>query len=293
MVAIILVNFNGADDTIECIKSLDKIEANDYEIIVVDNCSTDDSLARLEQQKDEFSFTLLKANSNLGFSAGNNIGIRYAMENHADYYLLLNNDTVVEPDFLTKLLDGFGCDETCGITTSKIRLFSCKDVLWYDGGSMSRKTARTEHWNYGEKDNNTSKELEHVTFVSGCCMCISNAVIDKVGMMNEDFFLYEEDAEYCRRVIDAEFTMIYVPDSVIYHKVSASTGKGSPMSQYYTVRNKYILIKENYKSLNKLTAYAYNTLQMLFRCIKKEMSFKWYSKGMRAFLRNEKGKVEV
>lgn len=290
MVAIILVNFNGADDTIDCIKSLSEMKDIEYEIVVVDNCSSDDSVDKLKHSQEIYSFTLLQAECNNGFSAGNNIGIEYAK--NADYYLLLNNDTVVEPDFLKKLINEFQKNPKCGATISKILYYSQPDTIWYAGGSINQRTARSEHYHFNEKNSLNDALPQKVTFASGCCLCVSKRAIETIGLLNEDFFLYEEDAEFCYRITEAGFEIIYVPDSIIYHKVSASTGQGSPMSQYYTVRNKYYLIRLHFRGINKVTAYLYCTVQFLFRCLKRKQSFKCYKLGVRAFMRNEIGKAQ-
>lgn len=289
MVAIILVNYNGANDTIECIKSLSYIKDSEYEIVVVDNCSTDNSVEELKKIQENSLFTLLEAGCNNGFSAGNNIGIKYA--NNADYFLLLNNDTVVEPDFLKKLLDEFNRNPKCGATISKILYYSNPDVIWYAGGDFNKKTARSEHWKFNVKDDMTEINSQKVSFASGCCMCVSKKVIDEIGLLDEDFFLYEEDADFCYRIDEAGYEIFYVPESIIYHKVSASTGQGSPMSQFYTVRNKYTLIRKHFTGVNIVIAYTYCTLQFLFRCMKKEMNIKYYRLGLAAFWKHEVGKL--
>lgn len=289
MVAIILVNYNGADDTIECIKSLSTIEDVEYEIVVVDNKSTDDSVDKLKGYQRFSKFVLLEADFNNGFAAGNNIGITYVK--NADYYLLLNNDTVVKPDFLTRLLCGIKTNPGCGAAISKILYYSHPDTIWYAGGSFNTRTARSEHYRFNQRDTMKAEPSQKVTFASGCCLCVSREVIRKIGMLNESFFLYEEDTEYCYRIVDAGFDIIYVPDSVIYHKVSSSTGQGSPMSQYYTVRNKYSLIKMHFKGANKVIAYFYCTAQFLFRCVKREQSFKYYRAGVKAFIQHENGRA--
>lgn len=289
MVAIILVNFNGADDTIDCIKSLSKMRDIEYEVVVVDNCSSNDSIDKLKQSQERYRFTLLQTKCNNGFSSGNNIGIEYAK--NADYYLLLNNDTVVKPDFLKKMIDEFQKNPQCGATISKILYYSQPDTIWYAGGSFNQRTARSKHYHYNKKDNIKDTLPQKVTFASGCCLCVSKKVIETIGFLNEDFFLYEEDTEFCYRITEAGFDIVYVPDSVIYHKVSASTGQGSPMSQYYSVRNKYYLIKMHFKGINKVIAYLYCTMQFLFRCIKKEQRFKYYKSGFRAFMQHETGKA--
>lgn len=289
MVAIILVNFNGADDTIDCIKSLSEMKDIEYEIIVVDNCSEDDSINKLEQAQEIYGFTLLRTECNNGFSSGNNIGIKHAK--NAEYYLLLNNDTVVKPDFLGKLINEFQKNPQCGVSISKILYYSQPDTIWYAGGSFSQRTARSRHYHFNERNNINDTLPQKVTFASGCCLCVSKRVIEKIGLLNEQFFLYEEDTEFCYRITEAGFEIVYVPNSVIYHKVSASTGQGSPMSQYYTVRNKFSLIRMHFKGMNKVMAYLYCTAQFLFRCMKKEQSFKYYKSGFRAFIRHETGRA--
>lgn len=290
MVAIVLVNYNGAEDTIDCIKSLSAIKDVEYEIVVVDNKSTDDSINKLKNFQNFFEFTLLEASCNNGFSAGNNIGIVYAK--NADYYLLLNNDTVVEPDFLIGLLCEIQKNPKCGAAICKILYYSQPDMIWYAGGSFNRRTARSEHFRINQKDTVKEEISQKVAFASGCCLCVSRKVFETVGLLNEEFFLYEEDAEFCYRIVKKGFDIVYVPNSVIYHKVSSSTGRSSPMSQYYTVRNKYLLIRMHFNGVDKPIAYLYCTAQFLFRCIKKEQCFKYYWSGVRAFMRCETGKAK-
>lgn len=296
MVAIVLVNYNGANDTIDCVKSLQKLTYTNYKIIIVDNKSSDDSAEKLAQFSDAEDIVFLRADKNNGFSAGNNIGIQYALNKlHSDYIWLLNNDTVVEPTALSALIEGFKDpkNSNIAITTAKTYYFKNKTMLWYAGGSISSRTARTEHWSYGaiEGDKNLSKEKSKVvTFVSGCCMLIKREVFDRVGTLDEDYFLYEEDADYCLKVLAAGYQMLYCPRAIIYHKVNASTGKSTGLIQYYSVRNKYWLIKNNYKGLNKFTALTYSTLQMLVRCMKHELDLKYYFKGLNDYRKGKWGK---
>lgn len=291
MIAVILINYNGARDTIECIESLNNITDTSLRLIIVDNKSSDNSIDLIKQAQDQYSFDLLEAEENNGFSSGNNIGIKYALNMGAEYILLLNNDTVVTADFLTQLLEPFNKYSDCGAAISKILYYSQPDTIWYGGGSINNATGRTEHWRINEKDNNDNSDIQEVSFASGCCLCLKADAIKKVGFLNEDYFLYEEDADYCLRMVKEGFKIYYVPKSVIYHKVSASVGQGSSMSQYYLVRNKYYLIKLHFSKLNKLLAYGYCTLQLLFRCLKGELKLKCYIKGLKAFLKGTIGKA--
>ncbi len=292
MISVILVNYNSAKDTIECLKSLSILNDIGQKIVVVDNHSSDDSLEVLERARREFEFTLIKAPDNNGFSAGNNIGIEYAKSINSDYFVLLNNDTVVEHDFLEKLVNGFKASPNCGITTSRILYFSNPEKVWYAGGALNMRTSRTEHFHYNCKDTTEDMKPMRVSFASGCCMCISREVIDEVGMLDEDFFLYEEDTEFCHRIQEYGFSIWYIPDSVIYHKVSSSTGVGSATSQYYTIRNKYKMILKCYHGFNLITSFIYSTLQILNRCRKGELNYKYFEMGIMAFIRGEKGRTK-
>ena len=291
-VAIILLNYNGASDTIECIESIKHSVYTNYEIIVVDNCSTDNSVEQLEKYSINADFTLIRSKKNNGFSAGNNIGIKDIIKKDFDYVLLLNNDTLVSPDFLEKLINGFNCSNSCGVTIAKIYYENDRDIIWYAGGNLNFRTSRTEHWNYNKKDAFEIKKPCKVSFATGCCMCLSKDVIKKVGLMDEDYFLYEEDADYCSRILMNGFDIYYIPDSVIYHKVSKSTGNASPLSQYYLVRNKYLLIRKNNKFFNKPISYMYTTLRFIVRCIKGELKFKYFREAFKAFMKNEIGKSD-
>ena len=288
-VSIILVNYNGYGDTIECLQSLREISYSNYEVIIVDNASTNESVEEIKNVIREGEILVL-SEVNGGFSAGNNIGIRYALEHGAEYCLLLNNDTVVEPIFLDNLIDGFSFSERAGLTIGKILYESKREIIWYAGGSLSRKTARTEHWHYRERDEGLSDKPQKVSFATGCCMCLSRLTIETVGLMDESYFLYEEDADYCCRITDAGFDMIYVPQARIYHKVNASTGTKSHLSQYYSIRNKYRLIKNNMRGSKRLCSYAFYTVQCLNRCLQGKIDFSIYKDAFHAFLKNEQGK---
>ena len=283
MVSVILINYNGSKDTLECIESIEKSNYHEYHIIGVDNCSSDDSVKKLKEMQKHHIFELIESPINNGFSAGNNIGIKRAIELKSDYIWLLNNDTIINPNTIDELMKGFIYSKQCGVTIGKILYEKKRNQIWYAGGSISSKTARTKHWHYNENDEDADKKNIEVSFATGCCLFMSKDSILKVGLMDEDYFLYEEDADYSLRMTKAGIQIIYCPKAMIYHKVSASTGKASDLMQYYFVRN-------NYKGICKVIAYIYNTLQMLYRCMKSELSFKNYRKGLSAFCSNKTGK---
>lgn len=291
-VSIIIVNYNGYEDTIECLQSLRHINYSNYEIIVVDNASTDDSAERLKEIiHNHNNEILLISTINGGFSAGNNIGMKYALDHQSDFCLLLNNDTVVEPDFLKILIEPFGRIENCGLTIGKIKYESQREIIWYAGGELNLRTARTAHWHYREQDTFIDNETE-VSFATGCCMCLSRNAIETIGLMNEDYFMYVEDVEYCIRLKNAGLLMLYTPSAIIYHKVNASSESTSSFSQFYIIRNKLMLIQQCFQK-SKNTAFLYTCLQSLYRCFKGEYDLKTTVKAYKAYKNHEVGKSKL
>ncbi len=280
-VSIILVNYNGLEDTVSCVESLQKICYKNFEIIVVDNGSADD-YKLLKKGLDGKNVTILRTNNNLGFSGGNNIGIKYALESNADYVLLLNNDTVVESDFLNPMVQISDEYNDQVVVTCKIMYESRRNIVWYAGGSFSKITSRTVSYGINKIDDEYLS-VKYVTFASGCCLLIPCSVARKVGLMNEDYFLYCEDTDYCLRVIRCGYKIIFEPKSKIYHKVSASTNRLPGMQTYYLVRNKLYIIKEYVDVKFKLLAYGYLLFETIKRLMTREYDFDSAKEGVKDF----------
>ncbi len=241
-VSIVLVNYNGFEDTKDCLKSLLNIYYNNFEVIVVDNgsakCSSDDTLSFIKENS-----VYIESGKNLGFSGGNNIGIHYAMEHGADYILLLNNDTEVEPDFLQIMVETAESENNVGIVGGKIRFFKHPDRLWFGGGHFNLDTGEIAHERYNEIDKIAEPRVRDISFMTGCLMLIPAEVIRNVGCLEEKYFLYAEDTDYCCRILKSGLRIIFCEDAVIYHKVNASTGKSTGLMTYYLVRNNLMVIK--------------------------------------------------
>ncbi len=257
LVSVIMINYNGAADTIECVESLSHVTYDNVKIIVVDNASTDDSVEVLKREINHENVIIVESPDNNGFSAGNNIGIKEAQNLGSDYMLILNNDTLVEPDFIEPLLEVFEQDSGTGCVISKILYASEPEKIWYAGGTYNPWFCRADHVDYNQADNRI-EEIKQVEFASGCCMLLSDEAIEKAGLMDEDYFLYVEDTEYSLRLRKAGYKLMYNSNSVIYHKVSATTTAGSDLSQYYTIRNTLYLGKAYSSFLQKLSTMAYN-----------------------------------
>lgn len=262
LIYIILLNYNGYKDTIECVRSIEKINYKNYNIVIVDNNSVDGSEEILKSEFEKYK--IIQTNSNRGFAGGNNIGIKYAINEGAQYVLLLNNDTLVEAEFLTNLIE-----ETLkekfkpGISIGKIYYNSGIKKIWYAGGGINYLKGETFQIGCGETDKGQYDMKKNVDFATGCMMLINKEVIEKVGYLLEDYFLYYEDTDYCVKVIKAGYKILYCPRSIIYHKVSASTVILSEIYQFYMCRNRYLFIKRNFKAKYKAIATIYTNIYMV------------------------------
>ncbi len=236
-VFIIIINFNGWKDTQECLASLDKVNYDNFEIVLVDNASKE-----RPQEADLKEFPNLKIlyqfnKENLGFAGGNNQGIKIALSKGADYILLLNNDTVVASDFLSELVKEGEEDSKNGILGPLIYFYDRKDVIWSAGGRINKRFYRGELIGYQEEDKNQYQATEQVDYISGTCLLIKREVIEKIGLLSEDYFLYYEDTDWCQRAKLAGWRCLFVPSSKIYHKISSSTREFSYPYIYYHSRN--------------------------------------------------------
>lgn len=289
LVCIILVNYNGYNDTCDCIESLTKIDYPNYKIIVVDNGSTvavnDDDLEYIQNNS-----IYLPLTENLGFSGGNNVGIKYSLGIQGDFCLLLNNDTEVEPDFLSKLLECYfehEC-EKIGIITGKICFYKNKKEIWFAGGNLDRNTGKAKHVGYGEIDNGQYDYTNEISFATGCLWLLPKNVINDIGLMSEDYFLYCEDTDYCFRLFNKAYKIYYTGSSKIYHKVSATTGADSPLQQYYNARNTLILIRK-YVKHHYLVEKIYK-LKLLKNVLNHKVQSKVVKKAIRDYKSNRIGR---
>lgn len=235
MTAIIILNWNNADDTIHCLCSLSKAEGA-FRVYVVDNGSTDGSLQRINEWVDSNSdvdVCVVPLEMNYGFAKGNNKGIAFARQHNPDYFLLLNNDTEVKPDFLTRIFDFKQRHPEYSVLTPKIYFFADKTKIWNCGGRLSMGFRK--YYYAGERDD-AIKENEYIpiSFVTGCALFFPAELLDGEGnLLTERFFFGEEDFEFSMRMNRQGVKMACVLDSVIYHKVSASGSRMSGVGKVY------------------------------------------------------------
>ena len=237
-VSIILVNYNGKSYNEKCIYSILQSTVKDkLQIVVVDNASTDESLTDLKLKWGRNSqVCIIELDQNYGFSKANNEGINWSVEHGIGNFLLLNNDTEIEPDAIEKMLEIQ--KTTGGIVVPKVLYADKPDTIWCAGGGFTPIIRKPRQRGLNQIDKGQFSQNCECEFANGCCLLLSKEIIDKIGMLDERFFLYYEDTEYSLRAQENGVTISYCAEAVIYHKVNGSTkGNEKPENAYYISRN--------------------------------------------------------
>lgn len=264
LVYIILVNYNGLEDTIDCLRSLNNINYDNYKIVIVDNNSNGNDAEILSK---ESGFELFALEENIGFAGGNNIGIEFAMKNNADYVLLLNNDTIVEEDFLCKLVETAEKDNRVGAVGGKIFYFDDKEKLWYAGAKINKFNGKTYHEGVNKNDSKKYSIEKETEYITGCMMLVSKEAIEKVGMMDDSYFLYYEETDWNVKIKQAGYKLMYNPSSVIYHKISQSTKELNYIMVCYYDRNSYHFIMNNFGIINRMYMFLYKRINLFCKYV--------------------------
>jgi GT2 family glycosyltransferase len=234
-VTIVILNWNGWQDTLACAASCRLLSWPNLRIIIVDNGSTDSSEERLREHITDLD--IIQTGENLGFAGGCNVGIRHAMELGADFVWLLNNDAVVEPASLTALTVALQNDTEAACAGSKIYYLDDPQRIWFAGGIWENGWLRLRQRGAGRIDHGEFDAPKRVAALSGCSMLLRSQAIERLGLLNEDYFLYWEDVDWCARAGKAGFTVLFTPSSRVWHKVSAAAAPRSRLQYYYYTRN--------------------------------------------------------
>ena len=222
LVYLVVLTWNGKDDTLECLRSLQKVTYSNFKILVVDNASVDGTTEAILKEFPDVEVVINK--SNLRFAGGNNVGIQKALDQSAKYIMLLNNDTVVEKNFLNNLLDAAEKNSLIGIVGPKIFFHGDPRRIWYAGGKIEWWKGWISHIGVRQIDNGQYDIQSETDYITGCCLLVKSEVINRVGMLDENYFIYGEDADWCIRTARAGYTLLYVPTAVVWHKLSVSSG---------------------------------------------------------------------
>lgn len=238
MISVILVNYNGKQYNDKCIESvLSSTISEQIQIIVVDNASTDGSLEELrEKWGKNKQVQIVTLEENLGFSAANNEGIRESIKQGIEKFLLINNDTEIEPNTIERMMESQ--TQTGAIVVPKIFYADSPEIVWCAGGEFSPVIRKAKQTGLNRPDNFKLRVSRYCDFANGCSMLLTKEIVEKVGFLEEKFFLYYEDMEYSLRAKERGVSIRYCADAVVYHKVNGSTkGNERPENVYYITRN--------------------------------------------------------
>lgn len=272
-VAIVILNWNGTQETLDCLKSLREFKVTDCDLqtVVVDNGSTEEFKIASQNLK------LIRNKTNLGFSGGNNVGMKDALENGADYVLVLNNDTIVDKNLVVQLIKAAEEHKDAGLLSPKIYFAPGfefhkdryeKDekgkVIWYAGGQMDWHNVLGSNRGVDEVDIGRYNKIEETDFATGACMLIRRAVLESVGYFDEKYFMYLEDADFSQRVKKVEWKVLYVPNAHLWHKVAKSSGIGSNLNDYFITRNR-MLFGMHYAPIRAKLALFRESIKLLIK----------------------------
>lgn len=292
-IAIIILNWNGKEFIFKCLDSLKKLKTSGIvlEIVFVDNASTDNSVEMIKEliRPQTSNLKLILNQKNLGFAEGNNVGIRDALENGADFILILNPDTIVDKNLVVQLIKVAKSNSKIGIIGPKIYFAPGYEfhktrykpnekgrVIWYAGGILEWQNVLASHRGVDEVDHGQYDQTGETDFVSGCAMLVRKEVFAKIGLFDPKYFLYWEDNDFCQRARKAGFKIFYTPGAKMFHLNAGSSASGGPLQEYYITRNR-LLFGMRYAPFRSKLALIRESLKLLM------IGRKWQKIGVRDF----------
>lgn len=250
-VAIVVLNWNGKEDTLACLDSLKHLAYPNHSIVVVDNGSTDGSASVISQAHP--GVTLIQNNSNLGYAGGNNVGIQHALDHGAEYILLLNNDTVVDSHLLDEFVRAAAALPNFGAFSGKIYHFDPPDIIWYAGARWISKTSSFIHIGAGQHDSDDFSNIAETDYASGCAFFVAADSFRKIGLLDENMYLMYEESDWCYRARKSGLRSYYIPTAKLWHKISVSIGGyASPLGTYFLTRNRLLWSKRHLSLFDRL-----------------------------------------
>ena len=257
LVWIILLNWNGRDDTLACLQSLARLEYTNTKILVVDNDSHDGLIEILQQRFP--SVMLLKNQENLGFAEGNNVGIRYVLTQHADYILLLNNDTIVDPKFLSELVAIGEAHPAIGMLSPVIYHYTDPETAWFHRGVIDWQNGFAFH--SSQPKTVTAIYEENTDYLSGCALLVKVQVIRAIGLLDDRFFAYYEDVDWSLRCQQATWKLAVVLSASIWHKCTSDGN--TDYGTFLSYRNVILLLWKH----STIIRFLYRLKRHLYRAL--------------------------
>lgn len=295
-ITVVILNTNRREDTLACLASLRRSQYPNVYLIVLDNASTDGSPEAIRAQFPEVQ--LLSLTDNRGYAGNNNVGVRAALERGADWVLVLNEDTLLDPDCLGALVEQAESDTRIGIVGPLVYHANEPGVVQSAGGRLGRFWL-AEHIGQNETDMGQFTGPRDVEWVSGCAIMLRRAVLEQIGLLDERFFYYWEETEWCLRARRAGWRIVHVPAAKLWHKGVQRDYRPGPSITYYGTRNQFLLLAKHHAPLH-VWFYAWTqTLRTLvswsfrprWRSMRPHRDAMW--RGLRDFLAQRWGKMPV
>lgn len=281
-VYIIILNFNSYNETIGCIESIENITYENYKIIIVDNDSKDDSVKVLRSRFPHH--ILLESKINLGYANGNNIGIKYAKDNGADYICILNNDVRVESNFLEPLIGILIDDDSAAMTGPCICEYTKPNTIQAMGANINLYTGLAQAKYKGTPYDDVNLKTIDVDYLGGACFVFKSSILDKIGYIPENYFLFFEETEFCLKTKKLGYKLICVKESKVYHKGSATISKFKGLSYFFLNRNRIVFMRRNANVIQKIIFSIYVVIEGIGRMILRREPvelFKFFIEGLK------------
>jgi GT2 family glycosyltransferase len=222
-VYLLILTWNSKATVLECLESVQHLDYDNLHVVVIDNGGSDGT-AEAIREKYADKVKLLVNSKNLLFARGNNVGIIHALQQKADYIMLMNDDVAVDPQLIRELVSAAESDNNIGGVGPKIYYWEPKDQIWFAGGLIHLHRGTGEHIGIRETDHGQYDQPREVDYITGCALMMKREVIEKIGLLDPTYYFYWEDADWCMRARQAGYRLAYVPSSKMWHKISASSG---------------------------------------------------------------------
>lgn len=249
-VMVVILSFNDWGQTLQCLDSFDQVAYPNYEIVLVDNASTNPPIDTVLAKHPDV--TCIRNDRNLGYAAGNNVGLKYAIDRNASYALVLNNDTLLSQDFLAQLVEAGEAEPKAAFLGPLVYHADEPGLIQSAGGFMTSRW-QSYHRGQNQPDDGQYKETEAVTWVTGCCIMARCSALKEIGLIDPDFFIYSEEVDWCLRAREAGTQVLFVPKAKIWHKGVKRNYDPSPRVTYLSARNELHLLVKHHAGLSPLT----------------------------------------
>jgi len=285
IIYVIILNYNNAEDTIECLKSTDSLEGEMVYRVVVDNGSDSECISVLREFiNSKSNAILIETNENLGYAAGNNVGIKYAIENGADYIAILNNDVIVNKESFADSISILEKNEDVAFVGPVLLQYGTMNIQ-YAGGKLNYWKMSIKRMKSGEEYKESEEHID-CDYVGGACLIFRPSIVNKIGYIPELYFLFWEETEWCAKAIKNGMKCICTLKNYVHHKGSATVNRNNELGAHYLERNTVIFSRRNDSNgFRRLVAFIYINIRTVLRGIVRDKRFlrypKYYFEGLR------------